>query len=262
MVEVIKAGLRETIGEAIKTRIKAAVSALFNLDKKEKEDPVKQELETQTEVLERIEAVLKKRSPITGSTGSAEQAKQIFGNIGKEVTELKIPSMETVLKDIAKSSEEGSEATKSGFMKMIETLFTLIKSLFTKGEGGAGAGGLGGIVQTIASIFLAKGGVVKGGITPMANGAMVTSPTLAMVGEGPRNEAVVPLPNNREIPVEMKAPSGDTITIEQNFDFTNSSPETVALLRAEARAIEERTVNTVFGKINQGGKYAKMVGRR
>jgi phage-related minor tail protein len=33
---------------------------------------------------------------------------------------------------------------------------------------------------------------------------MVTSPTLALVGEGINNEAIVPLPNGRSIPVDLK----------------------------------------------------------
>ena len=32
---------------------------------------------------------------------------------------------------------------------------------------------------------------------------MVTSPTLGMVGEGGMNEAIVPLPDGRSIPVQM-----------------------------------------------------------
>ena len=94
-----------------------------------------------------------------------------------------------------------------------------------------------------------------------ADGGYVTKPTLGLMGEGNTNEAVVPLPNNREIPVEMRG-GGDTINIEQNFDFTNATSDAVPQLRAEARAIEERTFNRVFQEINRGGRYAKMSGRR
>ncbi len=42
------------------------------------------------------------------------------------------------------------------------------------------------------------------GIPGFATGGMVTSPTLALVGEGINNEAIVPLPNGRSIPVDLK----------------------------------------------------------
>ncbi len=41
------------------------------------------------------------------------------------------------------------------------------------------------------------------GPTPFAQGGIVTGPTNALIGEGGMNEAVVPLPNGRSIPVDM-----------------------------------------------------------
>jgi len=46
-----------------------------------------------------------------------------------------------------------------------------------------------------------------------ANGGMVTSPTMAMIWEGGMNEAVVPLPDGRRIPVDMRWQQGVTINI-------------------------------------------------
>jgi len=116
-----------------------------------------------------------------------------------------------------------------------------------------------------AAATAANGAIFQGGlsnITPLADGAVVSSPSMAIIAEGKNAEAVVPLPNNREIPVDLKGAGGDTINIEQNFDFTNAGPDTVAQLRMEARAMEERTFNRVFNEINKGGRYAKMTGRR
>jgi len=47
----------------------------------------------------------------------------------------------------------------------------------------------------------ANGGVVKGGFRAFANGGTVNKPTLGLVGEGKYNEAVVPLPDGKSIPV-------------------------------------------------------------
>jgi hypothetical protein len=99
-------------------------------------------------------------------------------------------------------------------------------------------------------------------LAQFAQGGITKAPQLALIGEGKRNEAVVPLPNNREIPVDLKGSSGDIVNIEQNFDFRNADVSTIPRLRSEARAIEERTFQRVFTEINKGGRYAKITGRR
>ena len=65
-------------------------------------------------------------------------------------------------------------------------------------------GGIGGFTK----LFGANGGVAGGGwkpfpVTAFANGGMVNGPTLGLVGEGKYNEAIVPLPDGRSIPVQM-----------------------------------------------------------
>ena len=55
----------------------------------------------------------------------------------------------------------------------------------------------------------------------MAKGGIVTSPTPALIGEGGQNEAVVPLPNGRAIPVDFgkQKPGGDvTSNVTVNID--------------------------------------------
>jgi hypothetical protein len=116
----------------------------------------------------------------------------------------------------------------------------------------------------------AEGGIIKGGIVStasiphMATGGLVSSPTVAMIGEGSRSEAVVPLPNNREIPVDMRnmEPAGDTINFNQNFDFRNADANSVGRLRAESERIKKETMAEIFNEINRGGSKAKISGRR
>ena len=165
--------------------------------------------------------------------------------------------METVLQGIFSATEEGTSATKEGFLGTIGTLFKIIAAISTLQF--SEAGGL------FKSLFGgATGGMIPGKMpmSKFASGGIAKAPQLALIGEGSRNEAVVPLPNNREIPVDMKGSSGDVINIEQNFDFRNADPSTITSLRREARAIGDQTFNRVFTEINKGGKYAAMVGRR
>ncbi len=65
--------------------------------------------------------------------------------------------------------------------------------------GGAGAAGPGSLTAGWAN-----GGIAPGGFRAFSDGGMVTTPTLGLVGEGRYNEAIVPLPDGRSIPVEMR----------------------------------------------------------
>jgi hypothetical protein len=66
----------------------------------------------------------------------------------------------------------------------------------------------GGFLGGFGSLFgFANGGVARGGIGPIkpfANGGTVSGPTLGLIGEGKYNEAIVPLPDGRSIPVQMR----------------------------------------------------------
>ena len=69
--------------------------------------------------------------------------------------------------------------------------------------------GVGGGILGFGKLFGANGGVAQGGwkpfpVTPFANGGTVSGPTLGLVGEGKYNEAIVPLPDGRSIPVALQ----------------------------------------------------------
>jgi len=74
---------------------------------------------------------------------------------------------------------------------------------------------------------LANGGIIPmatGGVIPKySQGGIATEPTY-LVGEGKHNEAVVPLPNGRSIPVDMKGGSGtNNVSINVNVDGSSSN---------------------------------------
>lgn len=91
------------------------------------------------------------------------------------------------------------------------------------GGGGEGGGG-GGLLGFLSGLF---GG---GGEKKMAKGGIVTKPTRALIGEGGMNEAVVPLPDGKSIPIDMgkKGMGGNVNTnITVNVDQGgNASTET------------------------------------
>jgi TP901 family phage tail tape measure protein len=59
-----------------------------------------------------------------------------------------------------------------------------------------------------AKSFTRESGIDQSSVPDFASGGIVNSPTLAMIGEGAHNEAVVPLPNGRSIPVDFRGGGG------------------------------------------------------
>ena len=56
----------------------------------------------------------------------------------------------------------------------------------------------------------ANGGIVFGGFTAFASGGIVQGPTLGLVGEGRYNEAIIPLPDGKSVPVQLAGGSEGT----------------------------------------------------
>ena len=69
----------------------------------------------------------------------------------------------------------------------------------------------------------ANGGIFEGGFVPFkayAGGGIADSPTLGLVGEGRYNEAIVPLPDGRSIPVQMKNNKGSgSVVVVNNYQI-------------------------------------------
>jgi hypothetical protein len=74
------------------------------------------------------------------------------------------------------------------------------------GSIGGAIGGFSGLIPKGGKA--ANGAVWKGGFQAFANGGMVKGPTLGLIGEGKYNEAIVPLPDGRSIPVQMRGAGG------------------------------------------------------
>jgi tape measure domain-containing protein len=75
----------------------------------------------------------------------------------------------------------------------------------------------------------ANGAVWQGGFRAFANGGVVNGPTLGLVGEGKYNEAIVPLPDGRSIPVKMAGDSSARSIMESNGQSSKNAPSTLSL---------------------------------
>lgn len=80
----------------------------------------------------------------------------------------------------------------------------------------------------------ANGAVWEGGFTPFANGGIVNGPTLGLVGEGRYNEAIVPLPNGRSIPVQLQ---GDSLRDKMSGNYGSSPSPTILSMNFETTSI-------------------------
>jgi hypothetical protein len=77
------------------------------------------------------------------------------------------------------------------------------------GDGGDGGGGVRALtpetdIPGFGMNIAANGAVWKGGFQSFGAGGTVRQPTLGLIGEGKYNEAIVPLPDGRKIPVDLK----------------------------------------------------------
>jgi len=125
------------------------------------------------------------------SGGFLSKIKDIFGSFKDKMGEL--------------FSGEGTFLSKLG--GIFKGLFDKIGGFFSNLFGGGGVGGGGGIFSTILKGIMgffgfAMGGIAPGGFRAYANGGIVNRPTLGLIGEGRMNEAVVPLPDGKSIPIE------------------------------------------------------------
>jgi len=133
------------------------------------------------------------------------------------------------------------------FGDLFKSLPQLLGNLF----GGMG-GGMGGIFGTVASLFFANGGIAKGGFrsAAYAKGGIATRPTVGLVGEGKYNEAIVPLPDGKSIPVAMNGMGQqNNVTVNVSIDGNgNASQEQqggqgIDLGKAIASAVQQELLN-------------------
>jgi len=117
------------------------------------------------------------------------------------------------------------------------------------------AGGIGGLVSS----FFADGGVMTSSgaqnlpVKAYAGGGVANSPQVAVFGEGKMNEAYVPLPDGRTIPVTMQGGGGGNVTVNQPLviNAPNAGPQTVAQIQSMMPGLIATNAKVVEGVIRQ-----------
>lgn len=149
--------------------------------------------------------------------GAAAQANQMLGDSMRQVSD-----WNSALADGVKGLVHDFRAGKSAgeaFGNMLSRLAdrgidSLINMVF--GAGGAQGGLLGslfgGLLPKPGAIFANGGIMTPYGSMPLnryETGGIATGPQMAIFGEGRQNEAYVPLPDGRTIPVTMRMPANN-----------------------------------------------------
>ena len=153
--------------------------------------------------------------------------------------------------------EELKEAIKEPFKGLTDFFGGIFGNISSAFGGIGGGGGIGGFFTSLFG--LERGGVIglaRGGIARYAHGGIAKQPTY-LVGEGKKNEAVVPLPDNKSIPVDLGKSGGNTnntnITVNMADGSTTTDTDGSAAL---AQAIDAAVQNTIEKELRPGGVLA------
>ena len=114
--------------------------------------------------------------------------------------------------------------------------------------------GIGGAYQ------FANGGIAPGGFRAFADGGIVSGPTLGLVGEGRYNEAVIPLPDGKSVPVQLSGGDGGnqinsniTVNVSNGQAQSNATGSNSSEL---GRKIEGAVKQVIVGELRPGGLLA------
>jgi phage-related minor tail protein len=140
-------------------------------------------------------------------------------------------------------------------MQLIKGILSLLNIFAPGGDPGGKAVGTGQGIFTAAN-----GGIATGGFRAFANGGVVSGPTMGLVGEGRYNEAIVPLPDGKSIPVQLAGGDGgnqiiSNITVNVNNGQAQSNA-TGSNSSEMGRKIEGAVKQVIVGELRPGGLLA------
>ena len=185
----------------------------------------------------------------------------------------------TMFTDLATGASTAQEALGSMFSNLSDMFANMVQEIIAQwlkvqliqGLGsifGGMFGGGGATTQQSAAQAAgwptarpyANGGIAYGGFTPFANGGVVKGPTLGLVGEGRHNEAIVPLPNGKSIPVEMGKGMGGDVNSSVVVNINNSGNAQSSTKGSQgnqlAKGIEGAVKDVIMREMRPGGMIA------
>ena len=136
----------------------------------------------------------------------------VTSNLTAEMTNVMAGDKFNTDRMVMSLSNLGRQTAVSGITNMI--IGSIFNAALGSAGGSGGSGGSGGtpVNGNANPTMAANGAIFKGGFRAFANGGIVNKPTLGLIGEGKHNEAIVPLPDGKSIPV-----TGGGSTNNNNF---------------------------------------------
>ena len=175
-------------------------------------------------------------------------------NLTRELGVVAIESFENGMTKGIQGMIEGTMSLQDAFKSMAKGILQSLAQVLAKMMAMKIMGGMFGITP------MATGGIIpmaKGGITGYRNGGVATEPTY-LVGEGKHNEAVVPLPDGRSIPVNMSGGGGSN-NVVINVDASGSTSSTGSGEQGKALgiAIQAAVMETIQREKRPGGVLSR-----
>jgi tape measure domain-containing protein len=180
------------------------------------------QVESQAVLEEQVAAAAKSRDQLRSIASSIGDS---FGEAFKGIITGSMTAQEALagmFQRIADSFADMAAQMIADYMRMqalglLNTIFSALapalgaglSSGFSAGTSSAIDTGAGGWASAFSTpLKFANGGIAPGSFQAFANGGMVTGPTLGLVGEGRYNEAIIPLPDGKSVPVQLSGGAG------------------------------------------------------
>ena len=160
-----------------------------------------------------------------------------------------------------------------GFMNIIGAMIPGMGSLGSAGNALMGAGALAPGAGAMSSLPTSYGAISGGGLGSLgqgggfgdwsgptfANGGIVSGPTLGLVGEGRYNEAIIPLPDGKSVPVQLAdGAGGNAAPISTNIVVNVKNGQAESQMSGNqgnqlARELEGAVRQVILKEIRPGG---------
>jgi hypothetical protein len=180
--------------------------------------------ETQRAYLDKAEAIRKLQDPLRGAIDAVEELRlrslewgAVTGDVIRGTSDILSSELAQGFDEVIEKEKGAGEAAKDFAKDALRGVRQLILQLLILKAVQAGIGGIGGLIGGPAAggVALGKGGIVGGSLEPAIpgrfpalrgadRGGIAMQEGLFRLRERGQNEAVVPLPDNRSIPVRFE----------------------------------------------------------
>ena len=165
-------------------------------------------------------------NPLSGLVGGVleyghDNAKTVYQQFADLAKDAIGAIKETFSDGLYQMFTEGKIEFRSLMASLGQSILKSITDMIAESVVNAGAKAAGSAAGSLIGSFFgaANGAVWQGGFTPVrafATGGIAKRPTIGLIGEAGMNEAVVPLPDGRSIPVVMKGGGGGNVIVNIN----------------------------------------------